>query len=102
MKSKLFVGGISWGVSDEELRRHFEQYGTVLEARVIRDRESGRSRGFGFVTYESADDAAMAKEKLDGSEHAGRTIRVNEAEERRRRYDTYGGYSSRTSNGYRN
>ena len=92
MKNKLFVGGISWGVDDEALRHHFAQYGTVVDARVIRDRETGRSRGFGFVTYESADDAAVARQELDGSEHEGRTIRVNEAEERRSPRHGGGGY----------
>ncbi len=81
---KLFVGGLSWGVDDEELRRHFEQYGSVSEARVIYDRDTGRSRGFGFVTYEDASAAEEAKSQLDGSEHEGRTIRVNDAEERSR------------------
>ena len=81
---KLFVGGISWGVDDEELRRHFETHGAVIDARVIYDRDTGRSRGFGFVTFEDDAAADAAKEALDGSEHEGRTIRVNEAEERTR------------------
>ena len=102
MNSKLFVGGISWGVDDDELRRHFEQYGAVVDARVIRDRETGRSRGFGFVTYEHSDDAERAKRELNGSVHAGRTIRVNEAEERRPRRSTYGGYSSGVGHGATN
>ena len=83
MKNKLFVGGIAWKVDDDQLRDHFEQYGVVVDARIIRDRETGRSRGFGFVTFESGEDAAIAQRELDGSEHEGRTIRVNEAEERR-------------------
>ena len=100
MKNKLFVGGISWSVDDDELRRHFGQFGAIVDARVIRDRETGRSRGFGFVTFESADDAAVAKRELDGSEHAGRTIRVNEAEERRpQRHNSYGGNHSRSGSG---
>ena len=95
MKNKLFVGGIAWAVEDSELRRHFEQYGPVLDARVIKDRETGRSRGFGFVTFESADDAALARKELDGSMHQGRTIRVNEAEDRRqRRTSPYGDYGA--------
>ncbi len=81
---KLFVGGLSWGVTEDELRRHFEQFGSVTDARVIYDRETGRSRGFGFVTYEDADAAEEAKKQLDGSVHEGRTIRVNDAEERSR------------------
>jgi len=85
MKNRLYVGGISWGVDDDELRRHFEQFGAVRDARVIKDRETGRSRGFGFVTFESSQDALEARNELDGSTHAGRTIRVNEALERRPR-----------------
>ena len=102
MKNKLFVGGISWGVDDDELRRHFEQFGTVVDARVIRDRTTGRSRGFGFVTFKSEDDAAQAKQELNGTEHAGRTIRVNDAEQRRPRAhsNSYGGgWQSRSGNG---
>ncbi len=99
MNKKLFVGGISWGVDDDELRRHFEQYGVVQDSKVIRDRETGRSRGFGFVTFESAEDAATAKRELDGSEHQGRTIRVNEAEQRRsQRQSSYGGWQGRNGN----
>ncbi len=81
---KLFVGGLAWRVDDEMLRRHFEQYGVVTDAKVIHDRDTGRSRGFGFVTYQEEADADRAKEELNGSMHEGRTIRVNEAEERGR------------------
>ena len=81
---KLFVGGLAWAVDDDMLRHHFEQYGDVTDAKVIHDRDTGRSRGFGFVTYQEEADANRAKEELDGSMHEGRTIRVNEAEERGR------------------
>ena len=82
--NKLFVGGLAWAVDDDGLREHFEQCGPVREARVIRERETGRSRGFGFVTFERSEDAAKAKEQLNGSVHEGRTIRVESAQDQRR------------------
>lgn len=85
MSKKLFVGGISWGTSDNDLRSLFSQYGEVADAKVILDRDTGRSRGFGFVTLNDADSARRAIEELDGSEFDGRRIRVNEAEEKPRR-----------------
>ncbi len=78
-KNKLFVGGLSWGTSDQGLREAFEAFGEVVEAKVISDRETGRSRGFGFVTFTEDADAAKAVEKMDGTELDGRTVRVNEA-----------------------
>lgn len=84
MSKKLFVGGLSWNVSDAELRTAFEQFGDILEATVITDRDTGRSRGFGFVTFENDDSARTAVEKMDGTELDGRAIRVDEARERSR------------------
>lgn len=81
---KLFVGGLPWEVDDDRLRAHFETYGIVTDARVIYDRDTGRSRGFGFVTFDNEADADAAIEALNESEFDGRTIRVNEAQERRR------------------
>ncbi|KAJ8903378.1 hypothetical protein NDN08_004486 [Rhodosorus marinus] len=81
---KLFVGGISWATDDEMLREAFAQYGTVSDAKVIYDRETGRSRGFGFVTFEDDDNASDAMNSMDGEEFDGRVIRVNEARDRRR------------------
>ena len=84
MSKKLFVGGISWNTSEAELRSSFEKFGEVQEAIVVMDRETGRSRGFGFVTF--ADDAAATKaaEAMNGTELDGRTLRVDEAKERER------------------
>ena len=82
MSTKLFVGGLAWATTDETLAAHFAPYGDVVEAKVIKDRESGRSRGFGFVTYESAEMATAAKEQLADSELDGRQIRVDTASER--------------------
>jgi RNA recognition motif-containing protein len=78
----LFVGNLPFSTTDAELHRMFEAYGTVDSARVITDRETGRSRGFGFV--EMPDEAANAAiEALDGSDVGGRNIKVNEARPRR-------------------
>ncbi|MDP6943866.1 MAG: RNA-binding protein [Myxococcota bacterium] len=62
MSSKLFVGGLAWATTDETLRGHFQACGEVTEAKVITDRETGRSRGFGFVTFTDAE-AAICSEK---------------------------------------
>src|SRR5687767_1060205 len=83
MATKLFVGGLSWDTSDESLRAAFEGYGSLREARVILDRETGRSRGFGFVTFNADADAQTAIEKMNGAMVDGRSIRVNQAEDRR-------------------
>ncbi len=83
MGSKLFVGGLSWGTTDETMRTAFEAFGQVREARVILDRETGRSRGFGFVTFQDDASAAKAIAQMNGAMVDGRSIRVNEAEERR-------------------
>ncbi|XP_060177210.1 glycine-rich RNA-binding protein 2, mitochondrial-like [Lycium barbarum] len=89
--SKLFVGGISWNTNDNTLQEAFSKYGEVVEARVIYDRESGRSRGFGFVTFNSDEDASAAIQALDQQELDGRTIRVNVANDRTRGYGGGGG-----------
>ena len=82
MSKKLFVGGLAWATDDAGLRAAFEQFGEVTEAIVIRDRETGRSRGFGFVTIEGDEDAMNAQKARDGTELDGRSVRVNEATER--------------------
>ncbi|MCB9794308.1 MAG: RNA-binding protein [Alphaproteobacteria bacterium] len=82
MGNRLFVGGLAWATKDEGLREAFESFGTVVDAKVITDRETGRSRGFGFVSFENDEEAAAAVEAMDGQELDGRRIRVNEAQER--------------------
>ena len=81
--NKLFVGGLAWATRDDELHAAFSRFGDVQDARVVLDRETGRSRGFGFVTFASADEAADARSGMDGAELDGRTIRVDEAQDRR-------------------
>jgi len=82
MGKKLFVGGLSWGTTDEILRQGFEEHGPVEEAKVVTDRDTGRSRGFGFVTFTNAEDAENALNALNGTNFDGRTIRVDFAQER--------------------
>jgi len=79
---KLYVGNLSWGTDEDLLRQTFESFGEVDEVRLITDRETGRSRGFGFVTFASRDDAQTAIQQLDGTDLDSRTIKVNEAKER--------------------
>ncbi len=80
---KLYVGNLPWSVDDGELESMFSAMGTVHSARVITDRESGRSRGFGFVELDD-DVASKAVEELNGSDVGGRPLRVNEANDRGR------------------
>ena len=82
MSKKLFVGGLAWATTDEGLHQAFANYGEVVEAKVITDRETGRSRGFGFVTFADAKAANEAIANMDGSELDGRRINVDEARER--------------------
>jgi len=83
MSKKLFVGGLSWDTDDHGLRTAFEQYGEVTEAKVISDRDTGRSRGFGFVTFADGGSADNAIEQMNGATLDGRTLNVNEAQDRR-------------------
>jgi cold-inducible RNA-binding protein len=85
MTKKLFVGGLSWDTTDDGLRQAFASYGEITEAKVITDRDTGRSRGFGFVTFARDEDAKTAISKVDGTSLDGKTIKVNEAQEKRPR-----------------
>jgi cold-inducible RNA-binding protein len=81
---KLFVGGLAWETSDASLGDAFRQYGQVVEAKVITDRDTGRSRGFGFVTFEDEAAAATALQAMNGRDLDGRTLRVDMASEQSR------------------
>jgi len=81
MGKKLYVGNLSWHTTDEELRQAFERFGSVTDARVITDRETGRSRGFGFVTFAQDEDASTAVSGMDGAQLDGRPIKVSEAKD---------------------
>jgi len=78
----LFVSGISWGIEWQDLKDAFKEFWEVLHAKIIKDRETGKSRGFGFVEFATVEDAAAAKEAMDGAELDGRVIKVDFAKER--------------------
>jgi len=82
--NKLYVGGLPFAISDRQLEEIFSAYGSVQSSRVITDRMTGRSRGFGFVEMSSQAEAQAAIEALNGSQLDGRTLTVNEAQERER------------------
>ena len=99
MSKKLFIGGLSWDTTDEGLRSAFEAFGPVAESKVITDRDTGRSRGFGFVTYEADGDADTALAEMDGADLDGRRLRIDEAQDKRggARQSNRGGGGSRQS-----
>jgi RNA recognition motif-containing protein len=79
MGKKLYVGNLSYGVTSSDLEQLFGQHGQVTSAQVINDRDTGRSKGFGFVEMASDDEAQAAIAALNGQQHEGRTLTVNEA-----------------------
>ncbi|CAK8565188.1 unnamed protein product [Lathyrus sativus] len=85
--TKLFVGGVSYSTDEQSLREVFARYGEVVDVRIIMDRETGRSKGFGFITYNTVEEASSAIQALDGQDLHGRRVGVNFANERAR-----GGY----------
>lgn len=84
MSRKLFVGGLSWNTTDEGLRGAFARFGKVIEAKVVTDRETGRSRGFGFVAFDNPADSEAARQAMDGATLDSRAIRVSVAEDKPR------------------
>ncbi len=81
----IFIGGLSYGITDADLEGLFQEYGEVTSARVIMDRATGKSKGFGFVEMENTDEATKAISELDGIEYDSRTIAVSEARPRKER-----------------
>jgi cold-inducible RNA-binding protein len=79
VSTKLFVGSLPWSINDQMLHNTFEEHGTVVSAKVIMDRSTGRSRGFGFVEMENPEDAQKAIKALNDSTLQGRNITVNDA-----------------------
>lgn len=101
MGKKLFVGGLAWATTDDRLREAFGIYGTVTEAKVICDRETGKSRGFGFVTFEDDAAADEAREKMNGGDLDGRTIRIDSADVKNNNGNGGNGGNNRRQGGYR-
>lgn len=91
MSTKLYVGNLSFNTSEQDLETTFGEFGTVTSANVIEDRETGRSRGFGFVEMSSSEEAKSAIASLDGKEIDGRNLKVNEAKAREDRGGSGGG-----------
>jgi RNA recognition motif-containing protein len=91
MSTKLYVGNLSFHLTNEDLQEHFAQAGTVESAKIIEDRDTGRSRGFGFVEMSSAEEAQAAIEQFNGEDLDGRSLVVNEARPREDRGGGRGG-----------
>ncbi|HEX6018028.1 MAG TPA: RNA-binding protein [Burkholderiaceae bacterium] len=99
MGNKLYVGNLAYSMTDESLQQHFAEFGSVLSAKVMIDRDSGRSKGFGFVEMGTADEAQAAIRGLNGKSIEGRGIVVNEA--RPKESSGSGGGGQRRDSGYR-
>lgn len=102
---KIYVGNLPFSATEEEVRAKFEAFGSVSEVALITDRETGRPRGFGFVTFDDDEAGRNAISELDGKEMGGRSLRVNEAQERSRGgggggRGGYGGGGGRDRGGY--
>ena len=97
MNTRLYVGNLSFNTTADGVRTAFQQFGTVSDVHLVSDRETGRSRGFAFVTMGTTDEAAKAIEGMDGKTLDGRPLRVNEAEQRQQR----GGGGGGGGGGYR-
>lgn len=102
MEPKLYVGNLSYSVTEEELREYFAQAGTIKSVALIRDRDTGRSKGFAFVEYETDEEAQKAINMFNGTELRERTLTVNQARPREERPFNSGGYRRDASAGGRN
>jgi len=97
MENKIYVGSLSYDTTDDGLKAVFSAIGTVLSSVVIKDRETGRSKGFGFVEMENEEDVQKAIDALDGSELDGRKLRVNKSVPQER-----GSFGRSNGGGYNN
>lgn len=100
MAKKLYVGNLSYGMTDTDLQNLFDPHGSVQSAQVIMDRDTGRSKGFGFVEMDNADEAQAAIDTLNGQEINGRALTVNEARPREDRGGQRSYSGSRARGGY--
>ena len=99
MNTRLYVGNLSFNTTADTVRTAFSQFGTVSDVHLVTDRETGRPRGFAFVTMGSPEEAAKAMQSMDGSTLDGRPLRVNEAEQRQQRGGGGGGGGYRGGGG---
>jgi cold-inducible RNA-binding protein len=95
MNKKLYVGGLAYSITDSQLQQYFAAHGRVESAKVIMDRESNRSRGYGFVEMGTQEEAEKAIAALNGTQMEGRNITVNIAKPREERSGGGGGYRDR-------
>ena len=102
MNNNIYVGGLPYSTTEGQLQEIFAEYGSVESARVITDKFTGRSRGFGFVEMSSGGEAQKAIEALNGTEIEGRTLTVNEARPQEKRSDRRGGDGGGGGGGRRN
>ncbi|MDD2729281.1 RNA-binding protein [Malikia spinosa] len=100
MNNKLFVGNLPYSVNDGSLQQNFSEYGTVVSAKVMTDRETGRSKGFGFVEMGTDEEAQAAIEALNGMSVDGRAITVNVARPKEDRPGGFGGGARRSGGGF--
>ena len=103
MNTRLYVGNLSFNATADSVRAAFQEFGTVSDVHLVSDRETGRSRGFAFVTMGTGEEAAKAMQAMDGQNLDGRPLRVNEAEQRQQRGGGGGGgggYSGGGGGGY--
>lgn len=91
MSKKIYCGNLSYSVNSSQLEELFSEFGNVVSAQVIVDRDTGRSKGFGFVEMSNQQEAEAAISALDGKEHDGRSLQVNEAKPREERPRSFGG-----------
>jgi RNA recognition motif-containing protein len=82
---KLFIGSLAWAATDEDLQAAFSSFGELVSASVVRYPDTGRSKGFGFVEYNTVEEATKAKDEMDGKEIAGRAIKIDFARPRKER-----------------
>jgi RNA recognition motif-containing protein len=99
MNTRLYVGNLSFNTTADGVRAAFQPFGNVSDVHLVTDRETGRSRGFAFVTMGTAEEAAKAIEGMDGKQLDGRPLRVNEAEQRQQRGGGGGGGGYRGGGG---
>ena len=99
MAAKLYVGNLPYSATEDGLKTHFSSAGSVASVKIIIDRETGRSKGFGFVEMDSDDGAQSAVSQLDGQEYEGRSLRVSEAKPQPER-DSRGGGGGRSGGGF--
>lgn len=100
MGKKLYVGNLSYSITDQDLSSLFSQCGTVESAKVIIDRDTGRSKGFGFVEMSADQEAADAISKFNGADHEGRSLKVNEAQPMAPRDNRGGGFGGSRGGGF--